>query len=204
MSFRLLVEGSDDKHLVKNLLRDHGIRLDEDLEILDCRGVYRLLEESLPTHLLGSYNALGVIVDADLDLSTRWQSVRDRLVQSGYDPPAEPLPEGMILTTRRPAVGVWLMPNNLLPGTLEDFAKRLIPAEDDLWQIAESTVAALPLPRRFVDAIERKAEIHTYLAWQQEPGTPLGLAVTKKYFQTDSSLAHLFVDWVRRLRNVSN
>jgi uncharacterized protein DUF3226 len=201
MLFRLLVEGSDDKHLIKNLLRDHAIELDEKLEILDCHGVQSLLEESLPTHLLGSYDAIGIIVDADLDLDGRWQSIRDRLLQLGYGPPAQPPPEGLILATRKPAVGVWLMPDNVLPGMLEDFAQQLIPAGDELWPIARSSVAALPVPRRFT--AERKAEIHTYLAWQEEPGTPLGLAVTKKYFQTDVSLAQRFVDWVRRLTNVS-
>jgi hypothetical protein len=119
MSFRLLVEGADDKHLLKNVLRSHAIDLNEKTEIVDCEGIANLLHASLRAHLLGSYDAVAIVVDADLDVIARWQSIRARLVDLGYDPPAEPSPGGLILTTRMPAVGVWLMPNNIVPGTLE-------------------------------------------------------------------------------------
>ena len=196
--FRLLVEGSDDLHLIKNLLREQGVVLDPR-EIVDCGGVHTLLEDSLPTHLRASYDALGVVVDADIDVAARWQAIRDRLTVSGYDAPVQPSPDGLVLRSRRPMVGVWLMPDNVLAGAIEDFARQLIAPGDELWPAATTAVAALPVPRRFADAIERKAEIHTYLAWQHEPGTPLGLAITKKYFETDTALAQRFVTWVRRL-----
>lgn len=199
MAFRLLVEGSDDLHLIRNLARAHGVSFDRD-EILDCGGVEALLHESLPLHLLGSYTSIGVVVDADLDLQNRWQAVRDRLEKSGYAVPVTPDPDGMIITTRRPIVGVWVMPDNALSGTLEDFARQLIMEDDDLWPFVERSVAAIPgESRRFQQASERKAQIHTYLAWQENPGTPLGLAITKKYLQTDTALALTFVNWLKRL-----
>lgn len=201
MTFRLLVEGSDDLHLVKNVLRAHGLILDPGREIHDCGGVKTLLDDSLPLHLRGSYDAIGVIVDADLDIESRWQSICTRLTTAGYIVPAVPLREGLIVDTHPPVGGVWLMPDNSLPGTLEDFAARLIDPADDLWPLAKESVARLPEPRRFHAAAERKAEIHTFLAWQEDPGTPLGLAVTKKYFQTDVALAHTFLAWVNRLRS---
>lgn len=199
--FRLLVEGSDDLHLIRNLARAHGVSLDRD-EILDCGGVDALLHESLPLHLLGSYTSIGVVVDADLDLQSRWQAVRDRLEKSGYAVPVTPDPGGMIITTRRPVVGVWVMPDNALSGTLEDFARQLIAEDDDLWPCVERSVATIPAEsRRFHQASERKAQIHTYLAWQQDPGTPLGLAITKKYLQTDAALALTFANWLKGLKN---
>jgi hypothetical protein len=204
MAVRLLVEGKDDLSLITNLLSNHQIPVDETLEIHDCKGVQGLLRDSLRLSLEANYDAVGVIVDADLDLRARWDAVRNRLRASGYAPPIEPSPDGLVLTDRVPAVGVWLMPNNVLPGTIEDFARLLIPDADEWWPRAADAVAALPRPRRFPDARQRKAEMHTYLAWQEEPGTPLGLAITKKYFQTDTALAHRFADWIRRLRNVRN
>ena len=44
-----------------------------------------------------------------------------------------------------------------------------------------------------------KALIHTWLAWQEDPGTPLGLAVTKRYLDGDHALAQQFVQWLLRL-----
>src|SRR5215211_21858 len=132
MPFRLLVEGSDDLHLIRNLARAHGLPLDRD-EILDCGGVESLLHESLPLHLRGSYTSIGVVVDADMDLPNRWQAVRDRLERSGYTVPVTPERDGMIIMTRRPVVGVWVMPDNALSGTVEDFARQLITEDDDLW-----------------------------------------------------------------------
>ena len=200
MSFRLLVEGSDDKHLIGHLLQQHGVSLTRD-EIQECDGVEKLLNESLPIFLKASYTSIGIVVDADLDVQSRWQSIRDRLAQAGYDVPATPPPDGLIVTDRQPAVGVWVMPDNALPGILEDFVKQLVPPGDDLWPLVERSVAAIPATsRRFNAAAERKAEVHTYLAWQEQPGTRMGSAITNRYFEANATLAITFVEWFTRLR----
>lgn len=180
MPFRLLAEGSDDKNLVMHVAREHGIEFDQE-EIRDCRGITTLLHEILPETLKGTAT-VAVVVDADLDLAGRWNAIQHQLRQAGYEAPATPPAEGLILFSRPPAVGVWLMPDNTIPGTLEDFAKELIPSNDRLWRRAVSAVAEIPATERRFKA-ERKAEIHTYLAWQEEPGTPLGAAVAKNTFK---------------------
>lgn len=198
MPFRLLVEGLDDLHLIGHLLSEHGVIL-KDREIRACGGVEPLLDEHLPVEIKGSYTSLGIVVDADLDVRSRWQSIRDRLAQLGYDMPGEPQPNGLIVTTRRPAVGVWVMPDNVLPGILEDFVRQLVPPDDNLWPLVESSVAAIPEPRRFPPVAVRKAEIHTYLAWQEQPGTKMGSAITNRYLQANTQLALTFVEWIKRL-----
>jgi hypothetical protein len=96
------------------------------------------------------------------------------------------------------------MPDNSLPGTIEDFATHLIPARDELWPRAVRAVETIPAAeRRFSNAAVRKAEVHTYLAWQEDPGTPLGLAVTKKYFQSDVGLATRFITWLKTLKDLA-
>ncbi len=200
MPFRLLAEGSDDKNLVMHVAREHGIEFDQE-EIRDCRGITTLLHEILPETLKGTAT-VAVVVDSDLDLAGRWNAIRHRLRQAGYDAPASPPADGLILSSRPPAVGVWLMPDNTIPGTLEDFAKELIPSNDTLWPRAVNVVETIPAAeRRFT--VERKAQIHTYLAWQEEPGTPLGAAVAKKYFQTDSELCKRFVRWLKHLKEIT-
>ena len=47
-----------------------------------------------------------------------------------------------------------------------------------------------------------KAVIYTYLAWQDEPGRPLGQSVTAKVLQPETELAKKFVNWLRELFNV--
>jgi hypothetical protein len=199
-SFRLLVEGSDDRHLIGHLLQQHGVSLASD-EIQECDGVEALLNEKLPVLLKGSYTSIGIVVDADLDVQSRWQSIRGRLRQSGYEVPATPGADGLIVRDRQPAVGVWIMPDNVLPGMLEDFVRQLVPPGDDLWPLAERSVAAIPAPsRRFNATAERKAEIHTYLAWQEQPGTRMGSAIANQYFEANARLAITFVEWFTRLR----
>ncbi len=166
MPFRLLAEGSDDKNLIMHVAREHGIEFDAE-EVRDCRGITNLLHEILPETLKGTAT-VAIVVDADLDLVARWNAVRHQLRQAGYETPAIPTADGLILTNRRPAVGVWLMPNNSVPGALEDFAARLIPPDDPLWPLAMKAVDDIPVTERRFTAT-RKAEIHTYLAWQEEP-----------------------------------
>lgn len=44
-----------------------------------------------------------------------------------------------------------------------------------------------------------KAFIHTWLAWQESPGRPMGQAITAHCFEYNAPLANLFVEWLRNL-----
>ena len=96
-----------------------------------------------------------------------------------------------------------MMPDNNAAGLLEHFVSWLIPEEDRLWKQACKCVQEIEEgDRRFAPAHLVKAQVHTWLAWQQEPGTPLGLAITKRYFQVDSAHATQLINWLRRLFNL--
>ena len=41
--------------------------------------------------------------------------------------------------------------------------------------------------------------IHTWLAWQDDPGRPFGQAVTKRYFDSDGPHVQGLLDWLTRL-----
>ncbi len=213
---RILVEGRDDQNVIRNLLREHGIAA-KILEppsrrsILDAIAIERtegieVLLEDLVTELRQSdQECVGIVVDANTDLAARWQAVGARLERAGaVDVPAEPDPSGTVLTIRQRErelkVGVWLMPDNQLSGMLEDFIVSLAPEGDELLDCAQQCIDGLP-HRPFGDA-ESKALIHTWLAWQEEPGKPLGLAITIHYLDTDSPYALNFVAWVQRLFGV--
>ena len=198
----LLVEGSDDRHVLYALLKHYQVP--EVFEVVQLDGIDRLLE-SIPVRLkLKDLPRMGVVMDADLDLSTRWGAVLAILRRAGYDPlPAEPAPEGTIIpppNDRLPLFGIWLMPDNRLPGILEDFVRFLVPPDDALFAPAQSSVReAASIDQRFSDADRPKAEIHTWLAWQERPGRPLGAAITARYLDAAVPQAETLVAWVRRL-----
>jgi hypothetical protein len=124
------------------------------------------------------------------------------LLANGYRSiPSIPNPEGWISAEaelRR--VGIWLMPNNQLPGMLEDFVWALLPADDRLRAKAETIVAEIEREALHLYPIAQhaKALIHTWLAWQEIPGQPMGLAITRQVLQHDTPTALAFVSWLRR------
>ncbi|MGH2495980.1 MAG: DUF3226 domain-containing protein [Ktedonobacteraceae bacterium] len=52
---------------------------------------------------------------------------------------------------------------------------------------------------RFRNAHESKARIHTWLAWQKEPGKPMGQAITARYLDADALHARQLIAWIRKL-----
>jgi hypothetical protein len=152
---------------------------------------------------LDTRDTVGIVIDADVTLAQRWQSVRDALVPRYGERrvPEGPVTDGFILDrdgvwTKR--CGVWVMPDNTQGGMLENFLLALIPAGDALLGHARQVVATLP-ETRFIQEHQAKAEVHTWLAWQEEPGTPLGLALARRYLDADHALARRFHDWLVRL-----
>lgn len=195
----LLVEGNDDRHAVLALLSHHQFPVVFD--VIDSKGIDPLLE-SISTRLKESgREVVGILVDADIDLRARWQSLRDILLAEGYTPPAQPAAGGIILLHEdKPRVGIWIMPDNQLPGMLEDFAARLVTPGDTLWARAVSAVDSIPAEeRRFPNERVAKAKLHTFLSWQEEPGKPIGLAITTKYLNPDAPQATEFIQWLQAL-----
>ncbi|SRR5260370_2236418 len=205
----LLVEGSDDKHVFHHLLdyyqiRDKFKRRDEPFEIIDHQGIDNLLNlKTIRTYLKGNpLRRFGIVVDADTDLAVCWQRIQDILERSGYTIiPREPHLEGIVIKQdERPIVGIWLMPDNNITGMIEHFVSFLRPSDDILWPMAEDVVLkVVETKRHFPEGHEIKAELHTWLAWQKEPGKPLGQAITARYLDADAPHAQHFMDWIRKL-----
>jgi hypothetical protein len=198
----LLVEGKDDKNVLEKLIAYYHVT-DTTFEVKDTEGIANLLQ-ALPTYFKGSdRTALGIMVDADNDLKVRWQSLSNILQKKGYtNLPTGPDSNGTIIEQLDlPRVGIWLMPDNKMSGMLEDFISFLVPnsATNQLWQLSEKCLGEA---RSFSASIpEAKGRIHTWLAWQENPGTPLGLAITKRYLDPNVAQAQMLIDWVNRLFN---
>lgn len=200
----LLVEGSNDQQFIYQLTNRAGIpRGEYKIPSWEEGGGLQTVIDSLAGFFVGSnVQRLGIVVDADDVPSDHWRSVVSRLEQHGYHLPPEPAAGGLVHQEpgKQITVGVWLMPDNGSQGMLEDLASQLLPSGDLLWPQAVEAVARISqLERRFKPTYKMKAQLHTWLAWQEEPGTPLGLAMKRGYLKDDAPLAAKFVSWLKRL-----
>jgi len=209
---RLLVEGSDDLNMCYHLFKYHNIEIlgkgqvqttsQQRVEVVNMQGLDKLLE-GIPREVSrDDLKHLGILVDADENCANRWQTVRDILVKCGYRTvPTIPDPNGTIIwEDEKPAVGIWIMPDNQLPGMLEHFCRFLVSDDDRLWVIAENALQhVIEQDRRFHEQHTIKAHLHTWLAWQKEPGKPIGQAIAKKYLDPEASYAQLFIQWIREV-----
>ncbi len=199
--YALIVEGRDDEAVCQALLK--ACQFDKQIvyERLDGNDSHKL-RVKLRTVRKTVTGAFGIILDADGHISDRWQSLRTLLEHEGYaNIPKQPESNGTILShpdPDQPSVGIWLMPDNQTAGKLEDFLAQLVPHSDLLWSYAETTIDLLP-EQRFGKKDHSKAHIHTWLAWQAEPGKPLGQAITARYLAVGQPAADQFVLWIRQV-----
>lgn len=198
----LLVEGKNDQHVIWALCQQYQLPQTFDVLIPGEGGVEALLAD-IPARLDESgLQALGIVLDADEDVHAQWQRVRSRLQEAGYHVPTQAVQEGFITSAPdRPRIGVWVMPDNQLPGMLEDFVGYLIPQKDRLKPIAEKTLQSIGKKKLILYRLtyHSKALIHTWLAWQETPGMPMGQAITARVLQHNHAVANRFVNWLQRL-----
>jgi len=200
----LLVEGKNDQHVIWALCQQHQLPETFSVEIPRSREGIEGLLDVLPVRLSArGLKALGVVVDADQDLLARWQALKDRLTARGHvDIPATPPASGWVSSQPElPRVGVWLMPDNQLPGMLEDFVRYLIPPDDALRPKAEAVLLEIEQAglNRYKPVHRPKALIHSWLAWQENPGMPMGQAITAQVLHHNSPTANSFISWLKRL-----
>lgn len=87
-----------------------------------------------------------------------------------------------------------------MKGKLEHFIELLIPPDDALWPYAQKCAAEIEAVNRPFAAIDlQKAQIHTWLAWREVPGMPMGTAIKSRCLDSNSPQALLFVGWLKRL-----
>ncbi|MDJ1180801.1 hypothetical protein PJF56_18230 [Roseofilum sp. BLCC_M91] len=187
-SKKLIVEGQEDKRVIPWLMEANGviwepIKHQPVVHITAHDGYQNINQDFISTQLKESgLTALGLIIDADLDLEERWQSIRNFSLPSIANIPEQLPPSGLIhVTPMGIRFGVWIMPDNQTQGMLETFLKYLVPDKSQsLWEYAqEVTQQAKQKGATFKDPHHvDKANIYTWLAWQNPPGRQLHDAVT--------------------------
>ena len=207
----LLVEGQDDLYAVVQLMAQHiawgNRRQNWPVTIKVSGSVSELLE---PAYLSGQLKSreveiLGIMVDANESFDHRWAAIREQCRVSFPNIPNNLPPEGLILQNdQRKRLGVWIMPDNASRGMLETFLRFLVPNnQEPIWVLAQKAVAdAVAAGARCRQVHLDKANIHTWLAWQDPPGEDFGNALVKAILNPHSPNAMSFVKWFRDLYEI--
>lgn len=219
----LFVEGTDDLHTISAICKQ--LEVEENFRIIIPDSEGKIPKRNAPQNELGGIDNvlkaarlnltigssavenLGIVIDADENLDSRWQAVLSILEKAGYkNLPALPDFNGTIVKQNfLPTFGVWIMPDNRIHGMLEDFLEFLVPDKDynEVWKKAvkcsQEVLDEIAKEKRFSEIHLSKAKIHAYLAWQDEPGKPFGTAITAKYLETHSPHCKKFVEWLNHL-----
>lgn len=189
----LLVEGTNDCHVIWSLCQHFATP--QTFEVYVCGSDEKVIKR-VNGLLAGAdpMETIGICLDADNpNLRGKWDAISHKLTSHGYTLPDSPNRSGTILTQPgRPTIGVWLMPDNNIDGMLEDFCLQLAPANAVNYAQECVNSAQAQGHSSFTQTHQSKATVHTYLAWQDEPGMPLGLAITAKALNPTNPLANTF------------
>lgn len=194
----ILVEGNDDVHSIIHVLKKRGVFIEGAVTFYDSKGWDSLLA-AVPIRFKSStHTVIGIVADADTSIASRWRDLCDACKPFGFNSLPDAAPPGGLVAANDEGVrlGIWLMPNNLDNGALEDFLLSLVRPEDRVLLKARQVVAGLATDEKhFGGTSELKAVAHTYLSWQEAPGRPLGLAVNFNYFDARADAARSFQEW---------
>jgi hypothetical protein len=205
---QLYVEGKTDLHITLQLLMQftHGSENNPPLHINEKSGKDNILSKPkfIQTVLdTETTRAVGFVLDADDDAEDRWKSIRSQLVAIDASVAVDLPATGLIhLLPDDKRVGVWIMPDNRSNGAIETLCAKLIPAEQSqVWDYTETAITtAKKRGATWRNPEDRdKARIHSYLAWQSEPGTPPGLAIKTRLLDAHAAAAKPYIDWALEL-----
>lgn len=211
---KLLVEGDQDKRVIPEFIEQNGIKWENNREpivyiksqgskeaLLDIDEIDTALQES-------GLKALGIVVDADEKPEDRKQRL-NQICEYFQINLVDNLPkEGLIFQLQSGVnFGIWMMPDNKNAGMLETFLSYLIspnnPENDPLWLYTQEVVQeAKNKGANFKKVHQDKACIHTWLAWQDEPGQQLHQAIKYKILNPTHQKGQEFFNWFKKLYNL--
>lgn len=198
----ILTEGVTDCHVMLAICKKYELK--KNFGFYSCDSDNQCLTR-LKLLLYGSDcpDKLAIVIDADNpNLQSRWESIKEIIKPYIKQIPDLPDPKGSILHLDQEInvrLGIWLMPNNTINGMLEDFCIGIAPeqsiklAEEYIDNCIEQSVA------EFISNHRSKAILYSFLAVQSDPGTQIGLSITKNSLKNDHPSVKLFADWMKKV-----
>jgi hypothetical protein len=208
---QLVVEGHDDLSAISSLMRGY-VDWPQGKDAKEKAPVYIhigngaeeiLREEFLSVFLKGpTLKIAGVVLDADSKPRGRYGRIRSLCLNQFPDLPPDLPADGLVIeNSQKKRFGVWIMPDNTSEGSIETFLKWLIPEQKEpTWIYAQQCVeAARRMGCKCKDNHLEKANLYSWLAWQDPPGQSPGVAIAKKILDGQSQSASSFVAWFKNL-----
>jgi len=211
----MLVEGATDKSFYEEICCSLNLRVTvsvsppRDVGGLhnSKQGVIKHLPVLLNQLADGQIERLALIVDADRvehgsGAEKTIALVSDVVEEFGFQSTPKRLRTGGLLFSHTDGLsdlGLWVMPNNNDEGALEDWILQSVhPDECALLDSARNSVASLA-PQKFVPIRKSKAELATWLAWQDRPGEGAYYAVKGALLNDAAPLYIGLREWLARV-----
>lgn len=208
MASVILVEGEDDRQVVRRIMKRTGV--EEGVGVDKKDGIDSLIGAIEGVIMRSRMKSVGIVADANDDPDARWARLCEKLQErEGYNfsPPNRPVPGGWVQTDRKMnrRVGIWLMPDNQHPGEIENFVAKMVPSNDPDWQGANRYVQqvnnTLSGRRKVLKSQHHKIEgaaLRVWLATGPESHY-MGSAITRKDLSVDGPLCKDFCAWLKKL-----
>jgi hypothetical protein len=178
----LIVEGKDDEAFFAALLAHLHL---PDIQVAGIGGKTKLrsnLKALMTDPGFPDVTVLAIIRDADADPKGAFQSVKDALSAAGL-----PYPKKALYPVKGPPkINVMILPSSGKMGALEDLCLEAVGHDPTIGCVDE-----------FFDCLRKrdlvppkelsKAKIRTFLASQEDPTLPLGLAAQRGYWPFDNA-----------------
>ena len=205
---RLIVEGIDDLYSVVGIMRAHkdwpADREQAPVWIDQGRSANEILAPDFLGVLLKSTTIrnLGLMFDANSNGVARYRRLREICGRTFPKIPGHLPEEGLVVENddgRR--LGVWIMPDNVSDGALEDFLIQLISASGQpiLEHATDSVARAREMGAPLRQAHAQKARLYSWLALQDPPSRNPREALYSGALDPAHPNARPFVDWFLRL-----
>lgn len=211
----LYVEGPNDKWVTISLRQQYGHEEDVVVEAKESCGQALMafgLKISNPT----TTKRLGLIIDADTDINARYAEITKELRKTSnlsIDVSELANNNGLIKEIKRDSgdiikIGIWIMPNNMKAGRIEDFLFEKIEEDNKLFKQVEPLINTLEQNAgkdkdianyMYLPKHRDKAKLHTYMAWSNPPDLSMGMAVKKGFFPVESETEKKFRAWIENL-----
>jgi len=211
----LLVEGDSDKSffekICKNLSLGTSVQVAPPKDLGGMRnskeGVFNLLATLLSQLDDGTFTHIAAIVDSDyIKYGQGYQKTIER-ISTILDPlgftlkESESTQNGLCFkhSDGLADFGLWIMPDNQNEGMLEDWIKSCIKEDESpLFQQASDAVGSLSDPK-FKDHLAAKAEVATWLAWQEKPGHGLYAVLKDDLLDNTRPLFQDMEQWLKAI-----
>ncbi len=212
---RLLVEGPNDKYFFEELLRKHSLEKiittspAKELggNFNSKQGAINLLPNIVNNLVDGSIEKLGIVIDSDTvenggGVTLTLRQITAKIEAFGYtNEPVKSKHGGYLFKHNDglPTIGAWIMPNNKDEGSIESWVSQIVSPAQIPWHTHACKIVTQLHTPLFPPIRKQKAEIATWLAWQEIPGKGLDYTITGSMLDESAQLYINLLGWIKEV-----